>query len=135
MCESGFCVIAGCPAICTSCNEAAHTCNVDCTSAATCGTVDCPSGWSCDITCTGTGACGNITCETGSTCVVACTDPSACGAVACSAACKCDLTCASGGCGSYSCPTFNNGPKGHCTTDGTAGMVCRSTQNAACVKC
>ena len=134
-CTDGFCVLPGgngpdapktidspgthadastCPAGCTACNPAQHTCTIDCRSANCNGSVSCPAGYKCDIqcdtdnscrngvdcstalscnvTCSGTGSCRNVACGLGP-CDVACSGASSCRGVACGNSCACDVTC------------------------------------------
>jgi len=136
VCKSNFCVIPSCPADCPMCDEDQKLCPVDCTSAAGCGSVTCPTGWTCTINCTGGNACNNITCEAGSHCAITCTGTDACETVDCSAACKCDLTCATGACNTPRCPVVGNGANQvECTTDGTNTASCDSAHAAGCTKC
>ena len=109
-CTGGYCVVSECPSDCTSCDEAAMTCQVQCTGADDCnGTIDCPSGWTCTINCVGDGACNDIQCASGLKCVITCTGDNACEDVDCSDACACDLACIGAACGSMSCPAVGAG--------------------------
>ena len=50
-CTGGYCVVPQCPNDCTSCDEVARTCLVECKSEDDCdGAIDCPAGWNCTIT-------------------------------------------------------------------------------------
>jgi hypothetical protein len=137
VCGSGYCVVPNCPADCTSCDEAAMTCQVDCTTAQGCSReITCPAGWSCTINCVGDGACSDIECQAGAKCVIACTGDNACGDVRCSSACQCDLDCVGAACDSKSCPTIGNGGNQvRCTSDGTATGECDSTVDSRCTRC
>ena len=136
-CQSGYCVVPNCPDDCTSCDEAARTCNVDCTSDERCsGTITCPSGWSCTINCDGEGACDDVQCNSGSRCNITCSDTGSCDHVDCNDACQCDLACALGACDSFSCPTRGNGANQvTCTQDGTTATPCDSARAASCAGC
>lgn len=136
-CEGGYCVVPNCPDDCTSCDEAARTCNVDCTTDARCnGTVTCPSGWTCTITCDGEGACDDVQCSSGSRCNIACNGTDACDFIDCDNACQCDLACVPGACDGFSCPTRGNGANQvTCTEDGTTATACDSARAASCAGC
>jgi len=132
-CESNWCVVATCPADCTTCDTTLKTCQIACASMSRCGSISCPMGWSCSITCTGNNACGNITCASGSTCAVTCSGSRSCGTLDCDAACKCDQTCSTtDACDPSQCPVAGSI---QCTSDGVAGSPCVSARNAGCTKC
>ncbi|HEX5061696.1 MAG TPA: hypothetical protein VFV99_20155, partial [Kofleriaceae bacterium] len=132
----GYCVVSSCPRDCTECDEVEKTCTAECTSAASCNNVTCPTGWDCTIHCTGANACADITCESDSKCAITCSGTDACETVFCTAACKCDLDCAAGACNTPSCPTVGNGGNQvQCTTDGTNTSNCDSGHAAGCATC
>lgn len=132
-CSSGYCVIQNCPSDCTTCNETAKTCTMECSNADSCGNVNCPTGWTCTINCIGDGACNDVSCAGGSKCSINCSGAGACADISCRDACKCDLQCASGACAAISCPTGAT-PNDKCTTDGSIGSPCLSSP-AGCTKC
>jgi hypothetical protein len=136
-CKSGFCVVPNCPTDCTECDEELKTCTAECTSADSCGAVNCPTGWTCTINCTGGNACSNINCVVGSNCTINCIGTDACETVDCSAACECDLNCVIGdACNMPQCPIVGNGGNQvNCTSDGTAAGACDSAHAAGCAKC
>lgn len=136
-CSAGYCVVPQCPSDCTSCDEAARSCIIDCSSAGDCdGTIDCPAGWDCTINCIGDGACNDIVCASDSRCTIACSGFNACGDVQCSSACQCDVDCAVGACESMSCPAVGGGGNQvRCTADGTVGAECDSTVDSRCASC
>ena len=136
-CQSGYCVVPNCPDDCTSCDENARTCNVDCTTDERCAdTITCPSGWTCTITCTGDNACDDVQCNSGSRCDIACSGTGACEQIDCDNACQCDLACAAGACNGFSCPTRGNGANQvTCTEDGTTATPCDSARAASCAGC
>ena len=136
-CTGGYCVVPQCPSDCTACDEAAKTCQVDCSSTDDCeGTIDCPAGWYCTINCVGTGACNNINCASNARCTIACSGSDACGDVQCSNACQCDLDCPTGSCGSMSCPQVGGGGNPvRCTAGGASGAECDSTVDSRCASC
>jgi hypothetical protein len=137
VCETGYCIVQNCPEDCTTCDEDARTCMVECNSPDDCDdTITCPSGWSCTINCNGDSACNDISCTNGSRCAINCNGPNACDAIACDNACECDLACASGACDSFSCPTRGNGANQvRCTEDGTTATPCDSARAASCAGC
>ena len=136
VCKSGYCVVPNCPGDCPTCDEDQRICPVECTSADSCGSVTCPSGWTCTINCVGANACSNVFCQAGSTCTVTCTGTDACEDVDCDAACACDLDCAAGACNTPDCPAVGNGANAvQCTVDGTDGANCDSSRASGCVKC
>ncbi len=133
VCTDGYCVVSSCPDDCTSCDEGAKTCQVNCTSADDCaGTIDCPSGWTCTISCIGGGACNDIRCGGGSRCDITCTGDNACDDITCDNACACDLTCVGDACNSWSCPSVG---ANECSTDGTVDTPCDSSRMGSCAKC
>ena len=135
-CVSGYCVVSNCPGDCTSCDENAQTCVVECTSANSCGSVTCPAGWDCTINCVGGNACSDIDCFSGSRCAINCVGADACETVDCSSACKCDLNCVAGACNTPDCPTVGNGANQvECTNDGTDTGMCDSAHASGCTKC
>jgi hypothetical protein len=135
-CTTGYCVDRNCPVSCTSCDENLRTCEVDCTTGACTGMVDCPSGWSCTIDCSATGACGDIVCHDNSSCTIACAGDGACGDIACADACQCDLECVGSACGGKSCPVRGNGGnRVDCTADQTSTGVCDSSVDTRCTGC
>jgi hypothetical protein len=135
-CVAGYCVVSNCPSDCTECDEAQQTCLAECTSADSCGSVTCPSGWTCTIHCTGTNACSDINCQNGSHCTVSCAGTGACETVSCANACTCDLACEGDACNTPECPVVGNGANQvHCTSDGTDTGTCDSAHAAGCAKC
>jgi hypothetical protein len=138
VCSDGFCILPGtidaphsdapknpdgnnCPAPCTSCNVAQHSCTIDCSLTQACNNqVNCPAGYHCDfqcktdnscrngvnclmaasctLECSGKQACAGVQCGSGP-CDVSCSGPSSCRNVACNTSCACDVTCT----GSSSC--------------------------------
>lgn len=134
-CRSGYCVVPNCPSDCTSCDEEAQTCLVECSSSASCGNVICPSGWDCTINCIGGNACNDVDCFSGSRCAITCSGTDACRTVDCSSACKCDLACAAGACDTPDCPTVGNGTNQvQCTADGSPTGTCDSSP-PGCTSC
>jgi len=135
-CKNHFCAVSNCPRDCTMCDEEMQICMAECTSAESCGSVTCPSGWTCTIHCTGGNACSDITCSSGSKCDVTCSGTDACATLSCAGACQCDLTCGTGACNTPSCPfTGNGGNRMECTSDGTTTGNCDSARAAGCTKC
>jgi hypothetical protein len=152
ICDRGFCIEQSCPSPCTSCDNVAMTCEVDC-AGRSCGTVHCPSGYTCTINCEGNNACNSVQCGDGTACTVTCDGVMACrridcgtkacnitcGATAnscpnigCSDSCKCDVSCNGANvCGSMSCP--DNGTL--CTQGGVAGAPCSSSFAPSCSSC
>lgn len=130
---------ASCPAGCSACNVAQHTCTIDCRMSNCNGQVACPAGYkcnimcdtdnscrngvdcqaalSCNLTCSGTGSCRNIQCGMGP-CDVSCSGAGSCRNVACDNSCACDVTCT----GNQSC-----GDTIQCTSLGcSTGLGCTS---------
>jgi len=135
-CSAGYCVVSNCPRDCTTCDEQARTCAIECTSDNSCGSVTCPDGWDCAINCLGANACNDVDCYGGSSCTINCSGFNACETVDCSFACKCDLICADGACNVPSCPTVGNGAnRVYCTDDGTPAGICDSAHASGCTKC
>ncbi len=137
VCAGGYCVEPDCPDDCTACDEAAKTCQVDCTSTDDClGQITCPTGWDCTINCVGDGACNDIECQTGAKCTIACTGDNACSDIRCSSACQCDLDCVGTACEAMACPVIGNGANQvRCTADGTTATECDSTVDSRCARC
>ncbi len=169
-CTGGYCVLPGgvidapkgndgsmvdgasdasnaCPAQCTSCEMASHTCKIDCALTSCNGAVVCPVGWNCDvacttanscrtgvtcadnhsckITCSGSSSCRNLQCGTGK-CDVSCTGSQACRDVACGQSCGCDVTCGPQAfCDNVTCTSFQ------CDT----GAGCSSALVPLCKTC
>lgn len=136
-CMSGYCLVPNCPPSCTSCNETAMTCQVDCTTEAACaGPITCPMGWTCTVSCVGGGACQDVECENGASCDITCSGAGACGAIQCASACACDVACAAGACTSMACPERGGGGNQvQCTVDGLAGTECDSARDSRCARC
>jgi hypothetical protein len=165
-CVDGFCVVNGggvdaprpgdatmggdassCPAGCSSCNTAQHTCTIDCRSSNCNGQVACPAGYRCDImcdtdnscrngvdcqaalscnvTCSGTSSCRNVQCGLGP-CDINCSGPSSCRGIACNSSCACDVTCT----GNQSCAALIQCTSLACKS----GLGCTSVPNV-CHSC
>ena len=150
ICDRGFCVEQECPSPCTSCDNVAMTCEVDC-SGHSCGNVHCPDNYNCTVNCTGNNACTSVTTSNGTGLTVTCSGNQACRRIDCgtkecnitcgtnscpnidcSNSCKCDVGCnGANACGSMSCP--DNGTL--CTQGGVSGAPCSSSFAPACSSC
>jgi len=114
-CVGGFCVVSGtedidapgahhdapppidgngCPAQCSSCVIATHSCVIDCQNGSNCnGNVACPAGWACDVKCDSDNSCRNgVSCAGTTSCKVECSGRSSCEDVVCGTG-RCNVTC------------------------------------------
>jgi len=152
-CVDGFCVLPDgvifdgprppdaldCPAQCTSCNTAAHSCIIDCALNGGCtAAVSCPFGWNCNVLCETQNSCNNgVSCNGSTSCTITCTGRQSCGTVTCGAG-VCNLTCSGPGscgddvlCGTGACKVNCSGTNScngglHCGLSCGCDVTCRA---------
>jgi hypothetical protein len=129
-CDRGYCVEEPCPGDCTSCDNNAKTCLVECTSDHHCGSVDCPDGYQCTVQCMAPNACNNVRCHDATSCTVMCSGANACDEVDCNGADACGVTCTqNGSCAGVTCGSHP------CNVSCGANSACGSVDCSSSCKC